>query len=129
MAKAVAGKDDTLWSFPPEIYYDLGPALRRPTLGHLFLHSYIVMTIILRRSQTGHCETRYFSSTLYFCVASHQLEIPFTRYRCILCSLFPVLNCLYMIPSRFCDCYLMQFDLSLPCDTSSFSLLSLEHIG
>jgi len=31
MAKAVAGKDDTLWSFPPpEIYYDLGPALPRP---------------------------------------------------------------------------------------------------
>ena len=23
MAKAVAGKDDTLWSFPSEIYYDL----------------------------------------------------------------------------------------------------------
>ena len=50
MEKAVAGKDDTLWSFPPEIYYDLGPALRRPTLGHLSRHSYIVMTIILRRS-------------------------------------------------------------------------------
>ena len=40
--------------------------LPRPTLGHLFRHSYIVMTIILRRSltlQTGHCETSYFSST------------------------------------------------------------------
>ena len=65
----------------------------------------------------------------YFCAASSQLEIPFTRYRCILWSLFPVLNCLYMVPSRFCDRYLMQLDLSLPCDTSSFSLLSLEHIG
>ena len=52
---------------PPEIYYDLGPTLRRPTLDHLVRHSYIVMTIILRRSltlQAGNCETRYFSSTL-----------------------------------------------------------------
>ena len=41
--------------------------LLRPTLGHLFRHSDIVATIILRRSltlQTGHCKTRYFSSTL-----------------------------------------------------------------
>jgi len=41
--------------------------LLRPTRGHLFRHSDIVMTILLRRSltlQTGHCKTRYFSSTL-----------------------------------------------------------------
>ena len=64
-----------------------------------------------------------------FCTASGQLKILFTQYYCILWSLFPVLNCLYMVPSRFCDRYLMQFDLSLPCDTFSFSLLLLEHIG
>ena len=64
-----------------------------------------------------------------FCAASGQLKILFTQYYCILWSLFPVLNCLYMVPSRFCDRYLMQFDLSLPCNTFSFSLLLLEHIG
>jgi len=54
-----------------------------------------------------------------------------SAYMVLLYSMFPVpvLNCLYMVPSRFCNCYLMQFYLSLPCDTSSFSLLLLEHIG
>ena len=55
-ANALAGKGDTQWSVFPEIYYDLDPGFWRPTLAHLFWHSYIVMTIILCQSlcsQTG----------------------------------------------------------------------------
>jgi len=33
--------------------------------------------------------------------------------------------CPHLVASRFYD----RFDLSLPCDICSFSLLSLEHIG
>ena len=100
------------WCFPPEIYYDLGPTLRRPTLGHLFWHSHIVMTIILRRSltlQTRNCEIRYFWPwpCKYFCAASGQLEIPFCTVP--LYSMIPVLDCYYIVPSRFCDRYLMEF--------------------
>jgi len=105
-AKAVTGKSDTLWSVSPGIYHDLGLALRKPTLGHLFWHSDIVMTILCHSlsSQTGHCETRYFSSTLwsqYLYAASGQLKFRFARHCCILGSLFPVPDCPYLIPLGF----------------------------
>jgi len=35
----------------------------------------------------------------------------------------------YLVASRVCDRYPFKVDLLLPCDTSSFSLLSLEHVG
>ena len=59
--------------------------LPRPTLGHLFRHSYIVMTIILRRSltlQTGH----HTSLRLLCCFRSVRNSV----YTVPLYSMFPV---------------------------------------
>ena len=96
----------------------------RPTLAHLFWHSYIVMTTILCQSlslQARHCGTAYFSDlrSQYFGATSDQLTIAFCT------AVFPVPDRSYLVPSMFCN----RHPLKLICHYHAIPLLSLEHVG
>jgi len=109
----------------------------RPTLAHLFWHSRVVVTIFyvnhyphkwdIARQHTypPFLRSCKFNTFVLFLVNQ---QSRFAWPRGVLWSLSPVPDRPYLVPFRFCNRYSSKFDLLLPCDTFSFSLLSLDHI-